>query len=82
MDRLSSVFFQMGASNADGAGLTRLWRDGNGSLAHDGCFELTDLVTLGQIRVEVVFPIEDGVKVDPSANGQAKTDGHFNRAFI
>jgi hypothetical protein len=48
----------------------------------DGGFVLADLVRLRQIRVEVLFPVEDAERGDPALQGQAGLDTELNSPFI
>ena len=85
VQRFSCVFFQVGASQTDGF-LIGLLAFAN--LNHDAAadyyrqLELADLVTLRQIRVEVVLAGKDRFCGDLATNGETELDRAFDRAAV
>ena len=47
-----------------------------------GNFKLTDLVALGQIRVEIIFACEHAALCDVRAQRQSEFDGALDRTFV
>ena len=81
MQRFAGIFFHVRACQVNNLfnGIFALAQLQHDLATHDdGVFELADLVTLGQIRVEIVLTGKDGVLIDLGANGQAKADGAAN----
>ena len=70
VDQLARVLLHVQLVNAHGAA-PHLHRP----VPADGQIELGDLVGLGQIGVEVVFPVEPAVPGDGAAQGQGGPDG-------
>jgi len=70
MDKLAGVLLEMGAGNADAAGLA-LYRDIEVAMFGDGLVELTDLVVLWQIRIVVVLAVKLGIGGDLAVDCQA-----------
>ncbi len=73
MQRLAGILFEMGAGQMDELFLLA---DMNGQPAarHHGNLELADLVTLGQVGVEVILAREDRTRRNLRADGQAELD--------
>ena len=71
MQRFAGVFFQVGTGDADSfASLRRV--DKELSAGNDWNLVLADLVTLGQVRVEVVLARKDRAGVDPGIDRETK----------
>lgn len=76
------VFFQMCAGNADAFDRAVFKGDVQVALADNRQLHLADLITLGQVRVEVVFARKDVVLNDLGINGQAEHHGHAHGFFV
>ena len=80
MQRLACIFFQVRAGQVHGFQFRlAVFFDNERQAAalNDRNFKLTDLITLGQIRVKVIFTCENGCRRNGRANGQTE----LNRAF-
>ena len=71
VDRLAGVLLQMDTLDADNTLFTLVGFDGERAFADDRVIQLTDLVPLRQIGVEVILPVEARPVVDLRAQGQA-----------
>ena len=74
VDRLAGIFLQMRAGDADRKKRPVFQRHLENTFADDGRKKLTDLIALGQVRVEVIFAIEDGAFSDAGTDAQTKLD--------
>src|SRR5690606_9442974 len=79
MHGLARILFQMQAFYADLDVLVlalavRPDRDDDRAFADDGLLELRDLVALGQVRIEIVLPVEYGFQIDPGLEPQPGAD--------
>ena len=74
MQALARVFFQMGAGQVDLV-LHVADEELDRAALHHRDLELADLVTLGQVRIEIVLAREDGQRRHLGADRQAETDG-------
>ena len=54
----------------------------DGPLADDGALELTDLIALGQIGVEIVLAFRNGGRVDPGLQAQSGTNRLFDAILV
>jgi hypothetical protein len=82
MQRFAGIFFEVGSSNPHRAARAVFQRDLEFAGAHHRAFELADLVTLGQVRIEVVLTIEDRDRVDCRADRDAECHGHAHSFAI
>jgi hypothetical protein len=82
MQRLAGVFFEVRAGDADRARGTVVEADLDLTGAHDRALELTDLIALRQVRIEVVLSVEDTARADVRADRNAERHGHSNRRFV
>ena len=73
--RLSGIFFEMGPGDPD-TFTACVRRNLKAAAADNRNLVLTDLITLGQIRVEVIFPGKDRHPIDRCANRKTKSGGH------
>ena len=83
---LAGVFLKMSSRQVDGLDvrIPLLGLNGEGQLAteDDRQLELADLVALGQVRVEVVLAVENGMIRDRGVDGEAEADGLLNGAVV
>ena len=78
MQRLAGIFFEMGAGEPDellGRRVTRADSYRESTAGYHRRLELTDLIALGQIGVEIILAGEDRARRDLRADRQAKLDG-------
>jgi hypothetical protein len=80
--QLARVFFEMDAFDAHRIGLAVKTRDLKIAVFTKGFFILGDLVTLGQVRIEIVLPGKTGAGGDGAVQGQARADAVFKRLLI
>ncbi len=79
---LAGVFFKVGAGHADALDGAVFQGDVQVAFAHDRQFHLTDLITLRQVRVEVILAGEHVVLTDLGVDGQAKLDRHLHGFLV
>lgn len=82
MQALAGVFFQVRAGNADTLDGAVFQGDVQVALADNRQLHLADLVTLGQVRVEVVLAGEHVVLADLGVDRQAEHAGHAHGFFV
>ena len=85
MQRLAGVLLEVGAGQVDRLldqllAFTEL--DGELAADDDGQFELADLVTLGQVGVEVILAREYGLRGDLTLDSKAEADRAFDGALV
>ncbi len=81
VQRLAGVLFHMGAGEVDHSfGVAHL--DLQRAALDNRLGQLTDLIALGQVGVEVVLAVEDVDAVKRCADRQAKLDRTFDRALV
>ena len=81
VQRLTSVFFQMGAGELHGVFFVA-HKKPNVPALHHRRFVLADLIALGQIRIEVVLACKDALFGHLGIHRQTETNGAFHRAFV
>src|SRR5207249_4667041 len=82
MQALPGILLQVKARNAHGAG-SSIWKiDENGAAADDRLLVLRDLVTRGQIGVEIVFAIEYGTAIDAGIQAEPRPYGLLDAETI
>ncbi len=74
MQRLAGIFLEVGMVDADRLARAIFQKDLEHARTDDGLIHLAGLVALGQIRVEVVFPLEHGAALNLRIHCQAKHD--------
>ena len=82
MDRLARIFLKVCAGNTDDSVGAIVHMQRYFSPTHNRGFELTDLVTLWQIGVEVIFSVEDGVQINFGVHGEPEFNRHDHRLLI
>ena len=85
MQRLARVFFQMRTHQAHGfvhSFLAHFQKERHLAALHHRNFKLADLVALGQVGVEIIFPRKDAALGDVRAQCQTELNRAFNRAFV
>ncbi len=75
------VFFEVKAGDAD-AFFGAANFDLEPAAGSKGQFVLRDLVALGEVRVEIVFPGEARMAVDGAIQRERGTHGHFDGALV
>jgi len=83
VQRLAGVLFEVGSRQANRF-FAALGQNSDFSPFDDGKFVLADLVALGQIRVEIVFPRENRTAIDQlfSADRKPEPDRALDRTFV
>ncbi len=74
MQGFAGILFQVGVVNANALGLTVRQINVHEAGADNRALQLSGLIAFGQIRVEVVFPLEHGAALDLRIHCQAKHD--------
>ena len=73
VQRLASILFQVGSGHTDGEVGAILGGDIDAALADNREIHLGNLIALGQIGIEIIFPIEDralaNLRIDCQAEG-------------
>ena len=82
MQRLAGVLFQVGVVDANPFGGVVIQGNLNVASTHNGMIHLAGLVTLGKIRVEVVFAVKHRDFRNLSVDGEAKLHGHGDGLLI
>ena len=82
MQGLAGVFLQVGVVDAHLAGLAIFQLDVHQSRTNDGIIHLADLVTFGQVRIEVVLAVKDRTPGDLGVDGQAELGRHLDGALV
>lgn len=82
MQGFTGILFQVGMMNADTLGAAIFQGNFNLTRADDGVVHLAGLVTLGQVRVEVIFTVKDRDFGDICMHRQAKLHGHGHGLLI
>ena len=77
MQGLARVLFQVHADDAD-ACAAPAGVEAERAVGRERPLVLRDLVALGQVRIEVVLPREDRLRVDPAAERQRRSIGQLH----
>ena len=81
VQRFASVLLQMQALDANALGVA-INVNLDFALADDRLLVLRDLIALGQIRIEIILPVEDGARVDFSLEAEARANGLGHALFV
>jgi hypothetical protein len=81
MERLARVLFEMKPLDADLDALGRGHVDDHLAFAHDRMFKLRDLITLGQIGIEIVLAVEHRTQIDLRLEAEPGSD-RLRHAFL
>src|ERR1700678_2234739 len=83
MDILARVFFDMDSRESHSARVAiRGRRQIDIATFADRSFVLTNLITLGQVGIEIAFAIENRVRRDSTMRGQSSSNSQFDRSAI
>jgi hypothetical protein len=82
MDEFASVFFEVNPFDSDPIGLSVVSHDFDEPIFTKGPFVLGDLISFGEIGIEIVFSGKSSMGVNGAAQGQPGTDGVFHRLFV
>ena len=85
MQRFAGVFFQVCARQLHGFQFSlaiALEHERHLAALDDRNFELADLVTLGQVRIKVVFARKHGMRRDHGVDGEAELDRALDSATV
>ena len=74
VDRFPRVFFEMSTGNTNREQCSIFQRYFKNSLADDGRKKLADLISLWQVRIEIVLAVKNGSLADAGADTQTKFD--------
>jgi hypothetical protein len=82
MDQFACIFFQMNPFDSHRVGLTVIPHNFEGPVFAKWAFILRDLISFGQVRIEIIFSCKSGTPIDPAVEGQSGTDTVLNRLFV
>jgi len=82
VQRLARILLKVGAGDADGLCRAILQLDLQLTLADDGQLELGDLITLRQVRIEVIFTRKNRALADLGVHRQTEHHRHAHRLLV